>query len=198
MKFWIIIAVIISASVGYLELGTPSTPKTAKTSSPTTTQSPQDTFASLVGQPAPNFALQSYDGTTVSLNSLRGKKLVLFFNEGIVCYPACWNQIAALGTDKELNNDQIATVSIVPDAKEQWLTATRRMPDLGKERILLDTSTSVSQSYGMMNLASSMHKGVKPGHTYVVVDKNGIVRYTYDDSTMGIQNKLLKQELAKI
>lgn len=195
MRFWIIIAVIITASAGYLILGTPST---AKSTSPATSQPPRDVFANMVGQPAPDFSLQSYDGSTVSLSSLRGKKLVLFFNEGIVCYPACWNQIAALGTDKALNNDQVATISIVPDAKEQWLTATRRMPDLGKETLLLDTSLSVSQSYGLLNLASSMHKGVKPGHTYVVVDKTGIVRYTYDDPTMGIQNSRLKQELAKL
>ena len=192
MKFWIIIAVIITASVAYFTLGTPKTP------SHTSSQPPQDVYANLIGQPAPDFTLQSYNDTTVSLKSMRGKKLVLFFSEGIGCYPACWNQIAALGTDKELNNDQIATISIVPDAKEQWITATRRMPDLGKETLLLDSTFGVSQSYGMMNLESSMHKGVKPGHSYVIVDKNGIVRYTYDDPTMGIQNTLLKQELAKI
>jgi len=198
MKFWIIIAVIITGSVAYLTLGTANTAKKKTNTTASQAQAPQGDYATLVGKPAPDFALQSYDGRTISLKSMRGKNLVIFFSEGIGCYPACWNQIAALGTDKELNTDQIATLSIVPDAKEQWITAARRMPDLGKETLLLDPTLSVSQSYGMINLGSSMHQGSKPGHTYVVVDKNGIIRYTYDDVTMGVQNKLLKQDLAKL
>ena len=43
-----------------------------------------------------------------------------------------------------------------------------------------------------------MHKGIQPGHTYVILDKQGIVRYTYDDPKMGIENELLKKELDKI
>lgn len=193
MKFWIVISVIIAGAVAYM-LFSPS----QSTNSTSVKFVPQGDYSSLIGKPAPDFTLQSYNGKTVSLSDLRGKKIVLFFNEGIVCYPACWNQIAALGADKQLNNDQIASVSVAPDQQSEWVTAVRKMPELGSETLLLDTSLTASRSYGVLSLDSSMHKGMKPGHTYIIVDQNGIVRYSYDDVTMGIQNDRIKQALAKM
>ncbi len=190
MKFLTTIGIVIASFAGLFIL--------ARLTTPTTNSQTGDIYANLVGKPAPSFELPSYNGTSVSLSSLRGKKVVLFFNEGIVCYPACWNQVAALGTDKDLNNDLVTTVSIVPDQQNEWVTAVKRQPDLGKETLLLDSDLSTSQNYGMMSLGSSMHKGVKPGHTYVIVDQKGIIRYVYDDPTMGIQNNRLKQEINKL
>ena len=191
MRFWIILGILVLGFVGFATISRPTTP------SATNDQS-ANTYANLVGKPAPNFILPSYNGSAIALSSLLGKKVVLFFSEGIVCYPACWNQIAALGTDQDLNNDQVTTISVVPDKASEWITAVQRQPDLGKETLLLDSDVAISRSYGTMSLASSMHRGVKPGHTYVVLDQKGIVRYTYDDPTMGIQNDKLKQELNKI
>lgn len=155
-------------------------------------------FDSLKGKPAPDFTLTSYDGKTYSLSQLRGKKVILFFSEGIMCYPACWNQIAALGKDSKLNNEDVVTLSIVPDMRDEWVEAVRRMPDLGKGTILLDSDNAVSNRYGMLSLPSSMHRGSKPGHTYVIVDANGLVRYTQDDVNMGIQNQTLVNELINL
>ncbi|MFS8118864.1 MAG: peroxiredoxin family protein [Microcoleus sp.] len=190
MKFLATIGILIVSFVGLFTI--------ARLTTPATNNQTGDIYANLMGKTAPSFELPSYNGTTVSLSSLRGKKVILFFNEGIVCYPACWNQVAALGTDKDLNNDRVATASIVPDQQSDWATAVKRQPDLGKETILLDSNLNTSQSYGMMSLGSSMHKGVKPGHTYVIIDQKGVVRYVYDDPTMGIQNDRLKQEINKL
>lgn len=156
------------------------------------------TLDDLVGKPGPDFSLKSYSGKSFTLSQLQGRKVVLFFNEGIICYPACWNQIAALGTDSRFNNDKVISLSIVPDGAADWQEATKKMPELSKGVILLDETKEVSGKYGMLSLESSMHKGQKPGHTYVVIDQKGIVRKTLDDPTMGIQNEELIKELNKI
>ena len=192
MKFWIVIGVIVVAFIAFVTFGSHKTPNSAAI------QSSSGNFATLVGKPAPEFSLQGLDGKMYSLSEWRGKKVVLFFNEGIMCYPACWNQMAALGTDKGLNSDQVVTASIVPDSADEWTDATRRMPELSKGTILLDTNTTISSKYGLLSLPSSMHKGMKPGHTYVVIDQNGIVRYTKDDPNMGINDKTLTAEINKI
>lgn len=158
----------------------------------------KDIYSKLVGEQAPDFNVANNFNSQTSLKSLRGKKVVLFFNEGLTCYPACWNQIAELGKDSSLNNDNVATVSIVPNEAVDWTSAFQRQPALAKETILYDASLTVAKAYGVTELPSSMHKGIQPGHTYVILDKQGIVRYTYDDPKMGIENELLKKELDKI
>lgn len=158
----------------------------------------KDPLAAMIGKPAPEFSLQSQDGEEFILSQQLGKRVVLFFNEGIMCYPACWNQMATLGTDPKLNSEEVVAVSIVNDEAGDWAQAIKKMPELGKGKILLDTDKNVSQQYGMMYLPSSMHRGSLPGHTYIIVDREGIVRYTLDDPGMGIQNETLTKELEKI
>ena len=192
MKFWIAIGLITLAFVALVTLDD------RKMSQNTVLQPSIGNFATLIGKPAPNFTLQGVNGKTYSLSQWRGKKVVLFFNEGIMCYPACWNQMAVLGTDKGLNNSQVVSASIVPDSLGEWKDAIRKMPELSKGIILLDTTTVVSSKYGVLSLPSSMHKGMKPGHTYVVIDQKGIVRYTKDDPNMGINDNILNRELAKL
>ena len=193
MKFWITITAVFVAFVAFFVFSGHKTPSRS-----TATQSPASVLTAMVGKPAPDFTLQSLSGQTFSLRGLRGKKVVLFFNEGIMCYPACWNQMAALGTDKALNNGQVVSASIVVDSKDEWGSAIRKMPELGKGTILLDSDASVSNQYDMLSLPSSMHRGMKPGHTYLIIDQNGIVRYTKDDTAMGVNNGMLEGEVAKL
>lgn len=157
-----------------------------------------DSLSSMVGKPAPDFSLQDQNGKLFKLSDMRGKKVVLFFNEGIMCYPACWNQMASLGADSKLNSKQVVSASIVNDQADQWTQALKKMPELGKGTILLDTDKKVSQKYGMLSLPSSMHRGSMPGHTYLVIDESGIVRYTFDDPQMGIRNGEIIKEVDKI
>jgi peroxiredoxin Q/BCP len=189
MKFKLSLGVLIAAflvTVLYVNAKTTGRPTLAK---------PTVSFSGLVGQPAPDFSLTSYDGRTVSLTSLRGKTAILFFNEGLMCYPACWNQIAALGSDQALNNAKVTTASIVTDTPDEWAAAIKKMPAMGQETLLFDTAKTVSANYDTLNLPSSMHKGAKPGHTYAIVGPDGIVRYTFDDTNMGVRNDKLIDEI---
>ncbi|OGD87684.1 hypothetical protein A2870_03165 [Candidatus Curtissbacteria bacterium RIFCSPHIGHO2_01_FULL_41_11] len=157
-------------------------------------------FNSLLGQKAPNFTLNSYDDEKVSLSEIKGKKVVLFFTEGVMCYPACWNQIAAFGKDDAFKGDDTAVLTIVIDTKNQWESAVKKMPDLVSptNKVLFDSSKSVSNEYGVLSLPSSMHKGQYPGHTYLILDKEGIVRFIKDDPQMAVRNDELKAELEKL
>lgn len=155
-------------------------------------------FSQLVGKAAPDFTLYDYNGDKISLNEQKGKKVVLFFTEGVMCYPSCWNQIAAFGEDEAFKKEDTTVFNIVVDTKNEWDRAVKKMPELAKATILHDTSKNVSREYGVLSLPSSMHKGQFPGHTYLILDKNGIVRYVFDDTKMAVRNDELKAELEKL
>lgn len=156
------------------------------------------TAHSLMGKKAPDFELEDFEGQRVSLKSLEGKTVVLFFSEGLMCYPACWDQMAKLGLDPRFNNETTIAYSIIVDQKSQWQKAFEKMPPLRQTKVLFDVYASASRDFETLNLPSSMHPGRIPGHTYFIIDKEGIVRYFYDDPQMGIRNDLLFEEIKKI
>ncbi len=158
----------------------------------------EEKFRSLTGREAPDFTLESYTGEQINLKELRGKRVVLFFTEGLMCYPSCWNQMAAFGNDSAFNNIDTVTLSITVDNKSDWGQAVAKMPELASATVLFDTNRQVSSEYGVLSLSSSMHKGQFPGHTYIILDKKGIVRFIMDDPQMGVRNYELKKELEKL
>ncbi len=158
----------------------------------------QTAFNGLLNNPAPDFTLESYDGEKITLSNLRGKNVVLFFNEGIMCYPACWNQIVAFGKDKEFGTKNTVVLNINVDPKLDWAGAVKKMPELAAGTVLLDTQRSVSSAYGVLTVGSSMHRGQFPGHSYVVIDKDGIVKFVWDDPQMAVRNKEILAELSKL
>ncbi len=164
----------------------------------TATTGPVSNLNDLIGKPAPDFTLADRSGKTYSLASLRGKDVVLFFNEGIMCYPACWNQIASLGDDQRFQDKGAAVFSVVVDDANAWQSAVEKMPELGKATVLHDLNGKVSGTYGMLKTQSSMHYGQLPGHSYVVIDSAGVVRHVYDDPNMALHNDALLGELSKL
>lgn len=159
-----------------------------------------DALNSLVGKSMPEIQLSDKDGKIYSVAGLKGKNTVLFFNEGLMCYPACWNQMAAFGSDERFNSDETQAISLVVDSAKDWQIAIDKMPQLAKVTTLFDTNANVSRELGILTVTSSMHRGSRPGHTYIVLDKDAIVRYVFDDPNMGIGNDMLLnkiQELSK-
>ncbi len=190
MKSWLIFFAVLFFGLALFMVSSPETKEK--------TENAKIEFSELVGSQVPDFTLGSLDGEVVSMSGLRGKNVVLFFNEGIMCYPACWNQIAAFGSDPYFNSDDVVSLNIVPDTRDKWVEAVGQMPELGKSTILLDDDLEVTKSFNFLNLTSSMHKGKLAGHTYVVVDKEGIIRYVYDDENMAVRNDQIKAELQKL
>ncbi len=146
---------------------------------------------SLVGKPLPDIRLTDKNGKTFSSADFKGKYTVLFFNEGLMCYPACWNQISAFGSDQRFNSDKIQAISVVTDPANEWQQAITKMPELAKATTLFDEGANASRQLGLLTTASSMHKGSLPGHTYIVIDREGIVRYVFDDPNMAIADDML-------
>lgn len=154
-------------------------------------------FSDAIGKPAPDFALEDIQGNTIKLSELKGKNVVLFFSEGAMCYPACWVQASEFAKDERFNNDKIAALSIVVDSKSQWKSIMQSVPSMQNAKLLFDITKNVSFSYDVLNLKSSMHKGSTPGHTYFIIDKEGIIRYAFDDPSMAVRNDQLASEIAK-
>ena len=153
---------------------------------------------SLVNKLAPDFSLKDRNGNTYSQDNLKGKNVVLFFSEGLSCYPACWNQIAAFATDPRFIYSDTLALSVVLDTPQDWNKVTNKIDGIDKANIVFDNGGQVSKEFGMLNATSSMHSGTAPGHTYVIIDKLGIVKYVYDDPSMAVRNDLIFSELEKL
>ncbi|AKM83527.1 hypothetical protein A2422_01505 [Candidatus Woesebacteria bacterium RIFOXYC1_FULL_31_51] len=115
-----------------------------------------------------------------------------------MCYPACWNQISAFGKDQSFKEENTVVLNITTDPKENWKKAIDKMPELGVSTVLFDDKRIASNLYGVLALESSMHRGQFPGHTYILIDKNGIIRFTQDDPQMAIRNQELISEIKKL
>ena len=151
-----------------------------------------------VGSIAPGFELTDLQGKTVKLSDFSGKNVILFFNEGGMCYPSCWNQIKELANDKRLNNESTASFSIVTDKKSDWDKIVSEVPGFSGSGLLFDTARRVSSAFGALTMPSSMHNGMMPGHTYYIIGTDGKIKFIFDDPKMGIRNELLAEEILKL
>jgi peroxiredoxin len=129
------------------------------------------------GQDAPAFALASTAGGTLDLTSLRGKTVLLYFQEGVDCQP-CWDQLKDIEKDwtrfQALGIDQMVSVTTDP------LAALRqKVADEGLSTpVLSDPTLSASRayhanSYGMMGTSAD-------GHSFLVVGPDGLIRFRAD------------------
>ena len=144
------------------------------------------------GTVAPDFSLVSTNGQTVSLADYKGRNVLLFFNEGVMCSP-CWQEVSRLERFKDdfaKLNTVIIPISV--DDQKTW------DPILKEERIttpiLIDAERKVSKAYKILGTPSSMHDD-RPGHTYVHIDLQGKIHASSDFPNMNVPTNVLLQHI---
>jgi peroxiredoxin len=133
---------------------------TARTSQDTTTRT------------APDFTLTDTTGRAVHLADYRGRTVVLYFNEGAGCQ-SCLYQMADI--ENHAGDFATANVTVLPivinpanEIRADMTTNNVKTP------FLIDADGTVSRAYG--TLGKGMHPGL-PGHSFVLIDANGIQRW---------------------
>lgn len=128
------------------------------------------------GEQAPALRLPAADGSTFDLAELEGQRVLLFFQEGIMCQ-ACWAQLR----DIEARWDEFEArgVDVVASVSSDDVGPLRAMADQGFSTPLLsDPGVEVSRTweanlYGMMG--TSMN-----GHSFVLVGPDGGIEWRAD------------------
>lgn len=148
------------------------------------------------GREAPQFELASVvNGTTFNLASYANKSdVLLFFNEGLSCNP-CLQQMVDIDKDYSTFRQMgLTVVSITADSPSSLGTWAHNN-GISDMMVLSDSSLQVDTAYTTMGAGTgSMHQGVAPGHTFILVGKDGRVlwREDYGTSTMYVpMNQLI-------
>lgn len=141
----------------------------------------------VIGQKAPEFALASVNGSSFNLaNYLNKSDVLLFFNEGLTCGP-CLQQMVDIDRNySAFTGMGIAVVSITTNSMSDMQTWSQNN-GITKMMVLPDQSLRVDQEYGTL-YAGSMHAGSAPGHTFILIGKDGTIlwRKDYGSYTMYI------------
>ena len=140
-----------------------------------------------LGDQAPDFSLPATNGKTVSLKDYQGKNVLLYFQEGVMCQP-CWKQIGSMQKNSDLFN-QIGTeiVTIGVDSASTW-GPILKAEGVTTIPVLIDDDRIVSGAYGVLSMPSQMHSD-RPGHTFILVDKDGKIAWIGDYPTMRVTDE---------
>ena len=135
-----------------------------------------------VGTPAPDFTLASTADAEVTLSRLRGRNVLLAFFP-LAFTKTCTREMCAFSEDYaqfESANTVVLPISVdsVPTLKEFKV----------KERItvdlLSDFKREVSRRYGTL-----LEDRFFSNRAYVLIDRNGIVRWTFMEDTPGTRRE---------
>lgn len=131
---------------------------------------------------APGFSERDVvSGKPLSTRSLRGRNVLLFFSEGVMCQ-ACFQQIQALQENtSELRARGLTLVSITTDSESTLRDAAQAYGVVTP--LVSDADKNMSNAYGAIGVPGAMHSD-NLGHTFVLVDKRGQIRWREDYSEM--------------
>lgn len=134
----------------------------------------------LAGASAPGFAEEDVvTGRPVTSADLRGRNVLLFFSEGVMCQ-ACFEQIQALQARAgDLSRRGLVLVNITTDPPSVLRQAAAAYGITTP--LVSDEDRDMSRAYDV--LGQGMHPDTA-GHTFVLVDSSGRVRWRRDYRTM--------------
>jgi len=129
-----------------------------------------------VGKPAPDFKVTDADGSPVQLSQFKGKKnVVLVFYQGHFCH-VCGAQLSNF--QKHFNLFQQQDADILAISADDKSLAEQTLGEKGLSfHIIPDPQKVVINRFGVSNIAK---KGIAWPSVYVV-DKKGVVRFSYAD-----------------
>lgn len=151
------------------------------------------TTSATTSNTAPDFTMPTTNDSTVTLSKLRGKPVLLYFNEGAGC-GACIMQMTEIEKKKaDFDALGITVLPIVMNTKAD-ITA-----DMARYEVttpfLLDDGTA-SKAYG--TLGKGMH-GQLPGHSFVLIDAAGVQRWYGEYPSMWLEPaKILDEVKARL
>lgn len=129
------------------------------------------------GQSAPPIVLPSTAGGNFDLTSLKGKTVLLYFQEGIGCQ-SCWDQMRDIETNRQVFSAAGIDEFITITSDSLDLTALKLAQEGITGPVLADIDLAVSKtydanSYGMMGDSTN-------GHSFIVVGSDGTIRWRAD------------------
>ena len=168
---WAIVAAMAAGLVAIAAgLGTDGPPQTGAPAAPEHTMA--GGTGAEVGEVAPQFELaDAVSGALFSPDSMRGRRTMLFFSEGVNCQ-ACMVQTADLETDGGLEEAGVDMVSVTTDPPEALREAARQY---GIDTPMLsDPTTEMSAAYGMLGHGGMGHPHTN-GHAFMLISEEGRV-----------------------
>lgn len=129
------------------------------------------TTSAATSRPAPDFTLSTTSDTTISLSALRGRPVLLYFNEGAGC-GACIMQMTEI--EKQKADFEALGVTVLPIVMNTKADIAADMARYGATTPFLLDDGTVSKAYG--TLGKGMHAEL-PGHSFVLIDADGVQRW---------------------
>lgn len=143
------------------------------------------------GARAPAFSLATTDGGTVSLADLNGRTLLLYFSEGVGCDP-CFTQLAEIERS-QARLDQLG-VTLVPFMPNHADEVRRELARFAlRTPALIDDSLMAARAYDTLGRG---HHADLPGHSFILVDGSGMIRWRGDYPEMYVESAGLLDEVA--
>ncbi|MGE6294471.1 thioredoxin-dependent thiol peroxidase [Aeromonas media] len=132
-----------------------------------------------VGTQAPDFSLSDQDGQQVSLSSLRGKKVLIYFYPKAMT-PGCTTQACGLrDVNSELAALNVVVLGISPDPAKRLKKFEER--DSLNFRLLADEDHAVADAFGVWGPKKFMGKEYDGIHRLsFLIDEEGKVVHRFD------------------